>query len=149
LNFSSRQPRLSILCIEQLAVYLMYTIGLRHYRGEAALTMHELAEALKLPWESVGEILGILVRRHLLAISTENDGSYQLLRDTDGIPLKDILLAVRREGEVIDLGSSLAPDAAAALLRLRDSLDQGYDQCLKNLTLRDLILDRQQPPTMN
>lgn len=140
LNYASRQPSLSMACTEQLALSLMYLIGVRQYRGEPALSMHALADELGLPWEPVESLLAILAQRHLLSASV--DGPYQLAHDTDGIFLKDVLAAVRTAGEVNRLAPLIQLDATASLQDILQALNQSYALALKEFTLRDLILER-------
>jgi membrane protein len=145
LNYASRRPRLSVRCLEELGLGLMYLIGLRHYRGEASLTLHDLADAVNLPWESVADTLAVLESRRLLVVTNGNSRSYQLARDTDAIRLHEIVVAVRAAGDVDALPLTGLPRENSTLTRLEGSLDQAATTALDDLTLRDILSD-QQPP---
>jgi len=141
LNYASRRPRLSVRCLEELGLGLMYLIGLRHYRGEASLTLHDLADAVNLPWESVADTLAVLENRRLLAVTNGNSGSYQLARDTDAIRLDEIVVAVRSAGDIDALPLTDLPRENRILMRLDGDLEKAAASALKDLTLRDLLLD--------
>jgi membrane protein len=137
LRYSSRHPRLSIRCVEQLGFELMYLIGLRHYRGDSALTLHELADMANLPWESVGEILSMLQRHQLLVVTDGENGTYQLARDTDAIKLSDILMAVRSAGDVDELPAVEWPQLPTRLDSLRGTPGALSAAAGTDLTLRE------------
>ncbi|RYU62426.1 YihY family inner membrane protein [Methylolobus aquaticus] len=141
LHYGSRHPKLSIRCIEQLALELMYLIGLRYYRGESAIPLHTLADMVNLPWESVGGVLSILQRRNLLVVTDGENGSYQLARDTDAIRLQDILSAIRSSGDVDTLPVITGPDSTTALDGLRDAPGWLAGQADAGLTLRAVLID--------
>jgi membrane protein len=136
LRYSSRKPKLSIQCIEQLGFELMYLIGLRHYRGDAALTLHELADMINLPWEAVGGILSMLQRHHLLILTDGENGLYQLARDTDAIRLHDILMAIRSSGDVDTLPAVNWPESLGAVESLRHAPDRLAERANTDMTLR-------------
>ena len=149
LHYSSRNPRLSILSLEQLGLTLMYLIGFRHYRGEEALTLHRLADAVNLPWEPVGTLLDTLCHHHLLVVTNGDDSAYQLARDTDAIRVRDILSAVRTTGDVRALPEASSTDAVIATDAMRATLESAPDTAHGDMTLRDLFSessskDRQQ-----
>lgn len=135
LHYSSRNPRLSIRSLEQLGLTLMYLIGLRHYRGDEALTLHRLADEVNLPWEPVGALLDTLCLHHLLVVTNGDDSAYQLARDTDAIRLQDVLLAVRTHGDVQVLPAASSPDAVVAVEVMQAALDAGQG----GKTLRELF----------
>lgn len=103
LGYTSRKPRLSARCIEELGVYLMMLIGKRQLGGELAPSLHQLADAVNLPWEPVAEVLQSLVDAQLIAVFEGHGGVYRLARDTDAITVSNILDAVRSAGDVTDL----------------------------------------------
>lgn len=142
LHYTSRHPRLSILSLEQLGLALMYLIGLRHYLGEKALTLHRLADEVNLPWESVGTLLETLCQHHLLVVTNGDDNAYQLARDTDAIRLQDILSAVRSTGDVQDLPATSSADAVVAFDVMRQFVDTAPDADRNERTLRDLFAER-------
>lgn len=137
LNYSSRHPRLSIISLEQLALTLMYLIGMRHYRGEDALTLHQLADAVNLPWEAVGNLLDTLQQHHLLVATNGDDAAYQLARDTDAIYVRDIVHAIRSTGDVRTLPDACDTDTALALKRTQNLGTD--DPAYAEMTLRALV----------
>ena len=141
LRYGSRHPRLSIRCIEQLALELMYLIGLRHYRGEPALNLHALADTVNLPWESVGSILTVLQRKQLLVVTDGENGTYQLARDTDAIQFNDILSAIRSAGDVDTLPLVTWPEAAEALTAFRTDPERLAANSGAEFSLRDAFAD--------
>lgn len=141
LQYSSRNPRLSIQSLEQLGLNLMYLIGLRHYHGEEALTLHQLADAVNLPWEPVGNLLETLHRRHLLVVTNGDDSAYQLARDTDAIRLDAIIAAVRSTGDVEALPAAAGTDFGALIERLRKMSESSAGSGWGERTLRDLLAE--------
>jgi membrane protein len=141
LHYGSRHPKLSIRCIEQLALELMYLIGLHHYRGDPALALHTLADMVNLPWESVGGILSLLQRHQLLVVTDGENGTYQLARDTDAILLRDVLVAIRSAGDVDALPAVTWPDSNLALDGLRTAPGRLIAQANAGLTLRAAFPD--------
>lgn len=137
LHYSSRHPRLSIVSLEQLALTLMYLIGVRHYRGEDALTLHQLADAVNLPWEAVGNLLDTLQQYHLLVATNGDDTAYQLARDTDAIQLRDIVYAIRSTGDVRTLPDTSDADTALALERTQNLATD--DPAYGEMSLRALV----------
>lgn len=152
LHYSSRHPRLSLLSVEQLGLTLMYLIGLRHYRGEEALTLHRLADEVDLPWEPVGTLLDTLCQHHLLVVTNGDDSAYQLARDTDAIRLQDILSAVRSTGDVRTLPVASSADAVVAFDVMRTVLESAPGGDQRETTLRDLFVrhgDRRPEPAVS
>lgn len=141
LRYGSRHPRLSIQCIEQLGLELMYLIGLRHYQGQPALTLHTLADLVNLPWEPVGGVLSLLQRHQLLVVTDGENGTYQLARDTDAIHLQDILTAIRSTGDVDTLPAITWPESVPALNGLRGAAGNLAAQAAAGLTLRAAFAD--------
>lgn len=139
LHYSSRNPRLSILGLEQLGLTLMYLIGFRHYRGEEALTLHRLADSVNLPWEPVGNLLDVLRQHHLLVVTNGDDCAYQLARDTDAIKVSDILSAVRTTGDVRTLPEASSAEAALAADAMRAASESAPEPRQAEMTLRDLF----------
>jgi membrane protein len=139
LRYASRHPSLSIQCKEQLGLLLMSLIGRRHFRGEPAWTLHELAEAVNLPWETVGEILACLQQSHLVVALSEEAKSYVPAKDTDAILLKDIVQAIRSAGETLSLSTLSQGDAAENLHRVLAVLEEASPTPLKDRSLREII----------
>lgn len=139
LNYVSRQPRLSGRCKEQLGLVLMYLIGRSHFRGESAWTLHGLADAVNLPWESVAESLDCLRQSHLVLALDDEDESYIPARDTDAILLREIVQAVRSAGDQPTLSLPEHDLPQLELQRWSSALDQGIAQLFADRTLRDVI----------
>lgn len=146
LSYTSRKPRLSIRCREQLGLLLMLLIGRRHLLGEPARTLRELADAVNLPWDSVAEILEDLQRSHLLVMLSEDAKSYAPAKDTDAILIDDIVQAVRSAGETFSLAAFDQDDAAGNIHRLLTAVEEDSFGALKGRSLRDLISETDSSP---
>lgn len=141
LSYTSRRPRLSVRCIEQLGLWLMVRVGMHHVHGEPALGLHELADAANLPWESVADVITSLVRGRLLISSSGDGGVYQLARDTDAIPIAEILEAVRASGDVDALSLPAAAGPSHSIEALEVVIRGTSPAIPKDIRLRDLLLN--------
>lgn len=93
-------PRVSGRLREVLAVTAMVLIGKRYVAGTPGWSMDELTQRLHIPVEALSDMLVSLESNGMLAQTLEEPPRYLPARDMEAITIKDILEAIRCEGEM-------------------------------------------------
>jgi membrane protein len=137
LGYAKRRPHLSIQRQEQLGLLLMRLIGRQHVQGGNACTLRNLADAVNLPWELVTEQLDCL-KQHGFLMTLADDGSYVLAKDSDTILLRDILLAIRSNGDQPTF-VILEEKEASVMQGLLKDLAENPARLLQDRSLRDIL----------
>ncbi|MGZ4958765.1 MAG: YhjD/YihY/BrkB family envelope integrity protein [Methylomonas sp.] len=135
LSYAARRPRLSIQRQEQLSLLLMTLIGRQHLQGGAACTLKTLADTVELPWELVTEQLECLKQHGFIMMA---DASYVLAKDSDSILLRDIVQAIRTEGDQPAF-AILEKREEGIMHQLLADLAENPAKLLQNRSLREVI----------
>jgi len=138
--------RLSNRMKERMAFSVMYLVGKSYHDSGPAWTLDGLVDRLGLPVERVQDILEELEKRRILVKTDDDDPYYLPARDTDTIPLSEILLAARTAEEDSHSGDldALSP---APVDGLSCSMSAALSGTVAGLTLRDLISGPAETPT--
>lgn len=124
--------------LERLALHIMYLVGRSYHDNKTPWSREELARRLRVPTESVLDVLGRLRENGLLMLVSGRIRRYVPGRDMGTITLKDIVNAMR-------LNPSGAEDVDVYLkgvVSVDDvvtKLNHAIDSALGNATLRDLV----------
>jgi membrane protein len=126
--------RLSGTELEELALKVMYLVGVAHTRGEMRWRVNTLARELGLPGIALSQVVGALERAGLLAANDRE----QLLpgRDIGHIRLHEILEVARNQRSGHDAARPLPMPGVDALQK---RLAQARLECCDGRSLRDLI----------
>lgn len=134
LRVGLRDPRLSNLETEQLALAVMYEVGERHLSGGQRWTVSGLAQHLHLPGIVVARCAAALEAAGLLL--TGDDESLSPARELDRIRITDILAVVRAANPSLPGHQLQLPAAVTALAA---DLDAGWRRHCGERTLRELL----------
>lgn len=124
--------------LERLALHIMYLIGRSYHDSKQPWSREELARRLRVPTESVLDVLGRLRENGLLILISGRIRRYLPGRDMGSITLRDIVNAMR-------LNPSGAEDVdvylkgVAAVDEVINRMDHAIDQALGKTTLRELV----------
>ncbi|MGB9430383.1 MAG: YhjD/YihY/BrkB family envelope integrity protein [Gammaproteobacteria bacterium] len=124
--------------LERLALHIMYLIGRSYHDSRTPWSREELARRLRVPTESVLDVLGRLRENGLLMLISGRIRRYVPGRDMGTITLKDIVDAMR-------LNPSGAEDVdhylkgVASVDEVVNKLDHAIDTALGDATLRQLV----------
>lgn len=124
--------------LERVALQIMYLIGQRFREQAVPWSREELAYRLRLPTETVLEVLGRLHDAGLVLLIPGRIRRYVPGRDLASITLKDIVAALRHHPpgvEAVDryLRGAEAPDEVVK------QLDRAIEAALGDTTLRELL----------
>lgn len=131
------EPRLSNSMRERLALNIMYLVGRSFREGQAQVTIHTLANSLRVPSITLMPLANALEAEGLL-MTTEQEFLVPG-REMSRIRLADILIPVRERGET---GWHRSPTWSPAIGGLGDTIDSAVGETLGEQTLADL-LDRE------
>jgi membrane protein len=134
LRIGRREPRLSNSMRERLALNVMYLVGKAFRDPDAATSIREISQQLRMPSIALAPVTNALESAALL-ITTEHE---KLLpgREMARIPLNDILAVVRTQGET---GSYRDPAWTAEIDALGAELDGALAKVSAEKTLSDLL----------
>lgn len=129
---------------ERLGLTLMYLVGERFVRGEKPWTLDELAERLRLPWETVKDGFQVLQAGRLVEETGRGDESFIPACDLARITLWDVLQTMRtgREDEtLVSRAAFVLPEVA----QIADEMERAAaDTEAAHCSLRDLVLAGQE-----
>jgi membrane protein len=133
LRVGLKEPRLSNLENEQLALTVMYHVGQSHLHGGKRWTVERLAAQLQLPGVLVARCCSALEKAGLLVTT----GQEQLLpaRELSDIRIVDVIAVMRASGSTARGPSLVMPGPVASLC---GDLDSGWRAYCGERTLRDL-----------
>ncbi len=134
LRIGRREPRLSNAMRERLALNVMLLVGRAFRQSDETVTIHTLADTLRIPSITLTPIIAGLEDEGLLA-TTENEDLVPA-RDTARIRLDDILVSVRERGET---GSYRDPKWADEIAAIGEQLDIAASSTMGERTLSDLL----------
>ncbi|MBS1213471.1 MAG: ribonuclease [Proteobacteria bacterium] len=139
LRYKSREPRLSHKEREHLGFLLLYLIGRSYYAGTPPLTLTALADSVALPWETVSEVLLVLVDAGLLVPLHTDPESFLPARAPETVGLKEVYVALRAPSE--SGGAHPAPPEPALTVEdLTSRLEHSALAVLDGLSIRDLVI---------
>jgi membrane protein len=122
---------------EQLAVQVMYLIGLHYHEGQPAWTTDDLANALNKPPEQISNILYTLSDAHLVCETSNSHTAWVPAREMDTIRLIDILRAARGAKTPITLPHG---NLQTATSHVSERVEHALESALNNETLKDLVV---------
>lgn len=124
--------------LERLALHIMYLIGRRFHGNRPPWSREDLARRLRVPTETVIEVLGRLRARGLVIMISGSVRRYLPGRDLGQISLRDIVGAVRLSAPgAVDVDRYIS--AVDAVDGIMNKLDAAYDSALGDISLRDLV----------
>jgi membrane protein len=132
------EPRLSNRMRERVALVLMYLIGKNYTDGGPALTFSDLTQRLGVPTYALQMVLDAIEQGGMLVRTGDDPPAYLPSRDLGSIALKNLLLALRTDGEEHYLGPDAVP-APAEIESILARVDLALEEQVSGLTLRDLV----------
>ena len=139
------EPRLSNRMRERVALLVMYLIGSTYRDGGAPWTFSRLTQRLGVPSYALQMVLAALEQGGLLVMTGDDPPAYLPSRDLGSIAVKDLLLALRTDGEEHYLGPE-AVQAPAEIEALLAKVDLALEEQVRELSLRDLLTPPPQSP---
>ena len=124
--------------LERLALHIMYLVGRSYHDSKSPWSREELARRLRVPTESVLDVLGRLRENGLLMLISGRIRRYVPGRDMGTITLKDIVNAMRLNpsgAEDVDIYLKGVASVDDVVTRV----DRAVDGALGNTTLRELV----------
>lgn len=133
---------------EELALLVMYLIGRHHYLRQPPWSAETLAERLNVAPEALDSVLKALSDGGMIVLTQGIGGHYIPAAPLDSLTLKEVLDAVRRQGET----RYLNPDRLAGTPAVKDvllELDRQTERMLEGRTVKDLVFlpDASLPPS--
>src|SRR5690606_14706238 len=93
------EPSLSGRMRERLALLVMQRIGERHAGGGAPLSLEDLASDLSVPGYAIKNLLDLMSAKNILVPTRSDPCTWVPVRDLAGTSAKDVVDAVREDGE--------------------------------------------------
>ncbi|MGA9852537.1 MAG: YhjD/YihY/BrkB family envelope integrity protein [Gammaproteobacteria bacterium] len=124
--------------LERLALHIMYLIGRCYYESKTPWSREELARRLRVPTETILDVLGRLRETELVMLISGRIRRYVPARDMGTITLRDIVNAIRLNPPgAEDVGRYLkAVDSVDDVVK---KLDHAIETSLGAMTLRELV----------
>ncbi|MGH8402049.1 MAG: YhjD/YihY/BrkB family envelope integrity protein [Gammaproteobacteria bacterium] len=124
--------------LERLALHIMYVIGRCYHESKTPYSREELAGRLRMPTETVLNVLGRLNETGLVMLISGRIRRYVPARDMGTITLRDIINAIRLNPPgAEDMGRYMkAVDSVDEVMK---KLDHAIDTSLGATTLRELV----------
>lgn len=136
--------RLSNRLRERLALMLMYFIGYNYFHNKDHWTLDDLVNRLKLPVNTIHNILNLLEQNGLILETTDDPPAYIPARSIENIKLNDLLNSVRiAEKETLSIEKRVA--SVPEVDNIINTLDNAFNNTLGEKTLRDLVVSRTEP----
>ncbi len=135
----ARDLRLSNRLRERLALELMQLVVRRHFAGTEAATEDELARVLHLPLLEVRDLVRILARGGFLVAAATSPPRLVPAQAPERMLVRDLLHHVRHFGE--EAVASPEADAEPAVVAVERRLQRTMDDCLGDMTLKQLALE--------
>lgn len=147
LSLRRRDQHLSCRLRERLGLALLYQIGRSFYRHESPWTAEALASRLRVPQESVDEVIDTLQQRGLLARTDAEPATYLPGRPLEQTLVGELLEALRSHPEDAEIMARALP-LELPVRELAEELEAASDEALRSRSLRDLAAaDRPEPQT--
>jgi membrane protein len=137
------EPRLSNRMRERVALILMHLIGKAYLDGAPPWTFSDLTQRLGVPTYALQRVLEALEQGGLLLRTGDDPPAYLPSRDIGSVTLKAVLQTVRTDGEEHYLGPQALP-APAEIEAIMAKTDLAFDEQVRGLTLRDLMVPAEQ-----
>ncbi|MEM7406680.1 MAG: YhjD/YihY/BrkB family envelope integrity protein [Pseudomonadota bacterium] len=139
LGVSAEALRLGNATSERVGLLAMRRIATAFVQGAPPPSLTQLAIVLKVPLESLREVLGRLQKWGLLMYREEAGGIYTPARDLQSMTVADVLFALRAPVDGSVVRNENLPDDAA-LSAVFTSLDSAVSEAGAGMTMRDLAL---------
>jgi len=124
--------------LERLALHIMYLIGRCYYDSKQPWSREELARRLRVPTDTILDVLGRLRESGLVMLVSGRIRRYVPARDMGTIMLRDIINAIRRNpSSAEDVDRYL--NVVASVDEVMKKLDHAVDSALGDITLRTLV----------
>lgn len=129
---------------EKLALAVMSEIASSFYQVQPNMTMHRLAERLRISSDLLSPIINSLIQAKLLLRTDTDPGEYIPAEAPELMQLVDILNAVRESGEddMMNAGRIPLTDGVASLFQ---RYQQAAGEAMNDLTLKDLVRTADSP----
>lgn len=124
---------------EQTALMIMRLIGQRYYHKQPAWTLAALNDHIKLPMDTIEEVLNTLVQSRLLAQTSEEPLTYLPAAPLEDVSVYEVLQTVRQSGDRCRKITALEPDNLV-IDNMTSLLNKAASNSLAPFTLRDLAL---------
>jgi membrane protein len=126
---------------ERLALMIMYFIGYNYFHNRDHWTLDNLVNHLKLPVNTIIDILSLLEQDGLILETADDPPAYIPARSIETIKLNDLLNSVRiAEKETLSVEKRIS--SVPEVDHIISTLDNAYDKTLGEKTLRDLVVSR-------
>ncbi len=139
----NRELRLSNRLRERVALQLMRRIVERHFSGSEGVTEEELARSIRMPPANVRILIDTLRDGRFLERTASEPSRLVPAQAPEQVRVTDFLRYVRRFEE----RSSGLPDIPedSPIARIEQRLQQGMDEALGDMTLKDLAMQDDEP----
>lgn len=124
---------------EQTALLIMRLIGTSHYHKQPAWTLEALDHRIKLPMDTIEDVLNTLVQGRLLVQTGDEPAGYVPAAPLEEVTIHELLQAVRQRGDRFHRLTSHDQDNLV-VDNLMALLNQAASNCLASFTLKDLAL---------
>ena len=124
--------------LERLALHIMYLVGRCYYDSKQPWSREELARRLRVPTDTILDVLGRLRENSLVMLVSGSIRRYVPARDMGTIMLRDIIDAMRRNPSSTQEMDRYI-NAVASVDEVMKKLDHAVDSALGDTTLRALV----------
>ena len=133
------QPPPSYESHERLALQIMYMVAKAHEEGRAGWTLQSLSDQLFIPQSFIGQIVSLLKDQKMLIMTADDPSAFVPARTIEKITIKDIMMAVRSQGDDYHVARECQPVVNDAMQQLHQALESTFGE----ETLKDFIHKQQ------
>ena len=141
---SGREARLSIRMREYLALRIMQRVAQRLYHGQAPLAVSNLTAEIRVPANSIQEVVGALQYAGLVTATADEPPRYLPARALEETTIMDVLRSIRAASETDFLDARRLP-TQGVIHQLLARLDDVAAQALQGYTIKDLARETDVP----
>lgn len=128
---------------EKVTFITMFLISSHYFYNKEFWTLDSLVKVLRIPVESVQEVIALLQHKGFLIETHDDPPTYVPSRDIESITLSELLKSVRAtEEETVLIDRSLP--SLPEVDKLMSNLDNALDNTLAEQTLKSLIINKHQ-----
>ena len=132
------EPAMSGRMRERLALQIMQRIGERHAGGGAPLSLEDLTRELSVPSYAIRSLLDLMTAKQILVPTRSEPCTWVPVRDLAGTSARDVVDAVREDGEDHSLDAELLV-LSGPLEQLVQEHEQAMSATLGNASLASLL----------
>ncbi|MBT8447313.1 MAG: YihY family inner membrane protein [Gammaproteobacteria bacterium] len=141
---TGRDATLSIRMREYLALRIMQRIAQRLYHGQPPLALAQLTAEIRVPANSIQEVVGALRQAGLITATAAEPPCYLPARALEETAVVDVLRSIRAASETDFLDARRLP-TRGVIHQLLMRLDDTAAQALQGYTVKDLAMDADLP----